>query len=360
MELVNSTRMTAGYTIGMGPSGREHLVVVVKGTFAIPDDGGALALASDQVPLVESDTFTGEPGLSAVVYESDFCLRKPRCDVLVVGSAHAPRGKPATRVRVGLRIGSLRKEFDVVGDRVWRRGLFGLRPSRPRAFTVMPISYDRAYGGVDDSSPKKVASYLPNLVGVGFHPRRKRSAVRGLPVPNLEAPGRPVKRAKGKYPPLSFGPLPRNSPTRVAFAGTYDQAWLDETFPFLPRDFDERYFQAAPPDQQIDHPQGGEEVQLLNLTAAGRTRFRLPALKVPVEFTNVAYARTELEATLDTIVIEPDASRVLLSWRASQPLKRNVLEMVQVVVGRMNAGWYRARDLGKRYVTRPSQLEVAP
>jgi hypothetical protein len=39
MELLNATRMQAAYTMGTEPSAREHLVVAVKGTFAISDDG---------------------------------------------------------------------------------------------------------------------------------------------------------------------------------------------------------------------------------------------------------------------------------------------------------------------------------
>lgn len=35
MELVNATRMTAGYTMGLEPSGRELLVVVITPTDAI-------------------------------------------------------------------------------------------------------------------------------------------------------------------------------------------------------------------------------------------------------------------------------------------------------------------------------------
>lgn len=38
MELLNATKMRAGYTMGMRPDGRELLVVVVKGTFLIPED----------------------------------------------------------------------------------------------------------------------------------------------------------------------------------------------------------------------------------------------------------------------------------------------------------------------------------
>ena len=109
MELINATRMTAGYNMGLEPSGRESLVVVIKGTFRFPQAGEPathFALHDEQLPLVMADTFTGEPGLSAPVYEVDFAPRKPRVDVLLLGSAHAPHGRPATRVETGIRIGN--------------------------------------------------------------------------------------------------------------------------------------------------------------------------------------------------------------------------------------------------------------
>ena len=151
MELLNATPMIAGYTLGMRPDGRESLVVVVKGTFAIPPPGRDPQLADEQVPLVMANVFTGEPGLSAPLYESDFAPHKPRCDVLLNGSAYAPGGKPAERVTVSLRVGPLHKSFDVVGKRTWRRGLAGPAATRPEPFTAMPISYDNAFGGVDRS-----------------------------------------------------------------------------------------------------------------------------------------------------------------------------------------------------------------
>ena len=90
--------MVAGYTMGLEPSGRELLVVVIKGTFAIPQPGEEIRLHEQQLPLVMADTFTGEPGFSAPVFEADFAPRKPMCDVLLLGSAYAPRGRPTTRV----------------------------------------------------------------------------------------------------------------------------------------------------------------------------------------------------------------------------------------------------------------------
>ncbi len=87
MELLNATRMVAAYTMGAEPSAREHLVVAVKGTFVIPDDGGPAALADEQAPLVMADEFWGEPGFSSPRYEVDFTLRKPKCDVLLNATA---------------------------------------------------------------------------------------------------------------------------------------------------------------------------------------------------------------------------------------------------------------------------------
>ena len=75
---------------------------------------------------------------------------------------------------------------------------------------------------------------------------------------------------------MGLGVQARKLAARLKHAGTYDQHWLDEVFPFLPADFDDRYYQAAPEDQWLDEPQGGEEVMLVNLTPEGRTSFRLP------------------------------------------------------------------------------------
>lgn len=83
---------------------------------------------------------------------------------------------------------------------------------------------------------------------------------------------------------MALGPLGRHWQARVGFAGRYDDAWLAERFPFLPADFDERYFQSAPADQWTDHLRGGEEVLLLNLTGEERAAFRVPRREVPVTF----------------------------------------------------------------------------
>ena len=352
MELINATRMQAGYTLGMEPSGREHVVVAVKGTYSIPETAEAAPrLAEQQRPLVEADTFTGEPGFSAPVLESDYPLRKPRCDVLLLGSAYAPDGRPATRVRVGFTMGPVAKGFDVVGDRIWEAGLVAIRAGDPAEFCSMPVSYDRAFGGTDDFSPeeKHHSAYMPNPVGRGYHGKLKGSLVDGTPMPNTEAVGEPVRRPNGRYAPMAFGPVGRGWEPRLGYAGTYDQHWLDEVFPFLPADFRDDYYQCAPADQQMPYPRGGEQVALMNLTPGGACAFRLPAVDLPVVFFRKGGERHDVKAVVDTVVLMPDAGVFTMTWRASMPLKRNIFEASQALVGAMPRAWWRARELGKTY-----------
>ena len=352
MNLLNATAMPAAWTMGVDPSGREHVVVVAKGTFLIPDDGGPATLApkDQQAPLVMADTFTGEPGRSAPVHEAEFAWAKPRCDVLVNGTAHAPEGRPAERVRVGVKLGRWRKVFDVVGDRVWIQRGATPSPSAPRPFATMPVTYDRAFGGVDDTDPENASAYMRNPIGRGYGAPCSAEHLLGRAVANTEDPRDPVLLPWGDYAPMGLGLIARGWQPRLALAGTYDQHWMDEVFPFLPADFDTRHFQAAPEDQQISEPTAGEEVVLLNLTSEGRARFRLPAeLEVPVAFFPKRGEVEHRRATLDSVLIEPDQGTLRLVWRCTRPLRRDVFEVAEVMVGRASRAWWRAKTLGKTY-----------
>ncbi len=338
MKLINATRMAADYTVGMEPSGREYLLVVVKGTFKMRAEQGArLQLHEEQTPLILSDVFYGEPGESAPKYEMDFALRKPRCDVLLNASAYAPGGRAARRVEVAVQCGAWSKSFAVVGDRVWKTTLGGIDASSPIPFVTMPITYDRAFGGGDelhDDSSKR-SPFWANPSGRGFHSHYCRERIHGAPLPNTEELHVTIARPKGDYKPMSFGPIGRNWAPRAPYAGTYDQTWLDEHFPFLPPDFDERYYQSAPLDQQLPMPVGEQRVTLLNLTPDGNRAFLLPHFVAPVHVFPKRGERESLAAYADTIVIEPTEEKVTMVWRVARPLKKNMFEIAKVLVGRI-------------------------
>jgi hypothetical protein len=352
MELINATRMLAGYTMGLESSGRELLVVVIKGTFRIPaPDAPAdhFELADAQWPLVMADTFTGEPGWSAPVYEVDFAPRKSSCDILLLGSAYAPQGRPATRVEVGLRVGAWQKTFAVLGPRHWEWSPGRVNATPPGVFVQQPISYDVAFGGTDlrHEDPAQHAAFMANPVGCGFHKHLTPKWIEGAPLPSTEEIGHAVRNPRGNSRPMAFGPVGRSWSTRSCHAGTYDDAWLDQHFPFLPPDFDERYYQAAPADQQVPldvFRQGPVEVAMANLTPQGMTRFTIPALVAPVHVFPKHGEREDYTASLDTLVIEPDAQRFTLTWRVARPLKKSMHEIAQVLVGRKEKEWWQKLD----------------
>ncbi len=346
MELINATRMLAGYTMGIEPSGRELLVVVIKGTFRLPRNGEQVCLHEEQLPLVMADSFTGEPGCSAPMYEADFAPRKPCCDVLLLGSAYAPDGRRVTRVPVGLRVGKMTKRFAVVGDRHWELSLGRISASPPQPFIVKPISYNVAFGGVDNEHADftRHGAYMRNPVGRGYRLHLTGEWVSGKPLPNTEELGRPVDRPDGDFTPMALGPIGRNWEPRYRYAGTYDQDWLDNVFPFLPADFDERYYLSAPPDQQLPVPIGETEVTLVNLTADGRRSFMLPHFEAPVHVFPKKGEREDYKAMLDTIVFEPDQERFTMSWRIARPLRKNLFEIAQVLVGRKGKDWWQQRE----------------
>ena len=164
---------------------------------------------------------------------------------------------------------------------------------------------------------------------------------------------------------MSFGPVGRGWEPRLKFAGTYDDDWLANVFPFLPADFNEAYYQAAPTDQQMPYPAGGEEVVLANLTPSGLVTFDLPKVEVPILFFKKKGDKHKAQGTIDTIVFDADKSLFTMTWRATLPLKKNIFEIPQVLVGKKSRAWWRAREMGKVYypslgiLTRSNRAETS-
>lgn len=340
MNLLNNTAYAADYTTCADAAGRNHLLVVIKATFRLPLGGEPAELIERQLPPVVADTFTGAPGETAPEYECDYVLSKPRCDVLLLGSAYAPQGIAVPLVGVGLRVGTLSKTFQVHGPRRWEAGFLGVRPGPAIAFTRQRLSYDIAFGGGNPATGKKgeLLAYLGNPVGCGYHKRFKRASLVGSPMPQTEAVDMPIIHPSKPYAPKSFGPLGRNWESRARYAGTYDKQWEEKVFPFLPRDFDERYFQAAPDDQQLDQLVGGETVTLLNLThpaitPSGRLDFVLPDLSLNIAIQALDEEPEVHAARADTLIIEPDRQSFSITWRLAHPLGRYLSDIEELVIG---------------------------
>ena len=327
LQLVNRTPFAAKMMGVPDAQGIESLLVLVKATFRI---GAKRGVAEDQLPIADADDYSGEPGASSLGVASDVGLPKPGTDVLLVGSAHAPGGTSACESEVSLRVGPIHKRIRIVGDRCWDAR--GERPSQPEPFETMPLVWERAFGGVDDSSGS-VEVEERNPVGVGFRAQKSRKMIEGEPLPNIEDPEQPMRRCDDRPTPVGVGPTCPHWLPRRSYAGTYDDGWLKTRSPFLPTDFDARFFQLAPPDQvTIDPLIGGELVEIVGATAGEPLRFPLPACDVHATF-RLDGNDHRTNAVLDVVLIEPEESRLVMLWRALFPCDKKTLRVREVELG---------------------------
>jgi hypothetical protein len=294
---------------------------------------GDVQLADEQPNVCVAPEYYDDPETSSLRYDSDLILTKLGTDVIVNGSAYAPAGRPATQVDVSLAVGSRKKTLRVFGDRIWERSVFGPAIGKPRPFVKMPIVYERAFGGWDRNAPDgKPHDCEPrNPVGVGFatHPRH----VIGMPLPNVEDPRSLIKRWKDRPAPAGFGPIPPHWLPRRNLGGTYDDKWERERLPLLPEDFDDAFYQCALEDQQLrGFLKGGETIELVNLTAQGQIRFRLPRLSLGFITYFGADDRAVHRAQIHTLILEPDVPRASIVWHTALPCHPKVNKLMQTTV----------------------------
>ena len=313
-------------------NGAEVWVVAVKGTFTIAPDGSTpLAEIQEEVCLVPK--FRGAPGKSSLQYESDLVHAKPTTDVILHGHAYAPFQKRAKHVDVRLRVANAVKSLRVFGDRYWDRGLVDPRMTDPEPFETLPITYERAFGGADHkvTDPGKRRWERRNPVGAGFAVEARN--VIGQKAPNIEYPEKLISAWNDRPTPACFGPIASDWKPRIDFAGTYDGKWKKDRFPLFPDDFDERFYLCAPLDQQMpEYLQGGEPVELYNLSPYGVLRFNLP--RISLTFTTLFFTGESVDhrPLVHTVIMEPDVPRVMIVWHANLACHPNGLKLHKTVI----------------------------
>lgn len=321
-QLDNRTPFSAERTWVRDLDGGEVWLVAVKASFD-SQRGRTLGVADKQSPVTLIPTYHGKAGQSSLRCESDLQRTKLTTDVILIGQAHTPGGRPTTQLDVSFAVGAVSKVLRVIGERVWRRGAIG----EPLPFVTMPLVYERAYGGADPKSDKP-AWDVRNPVGQGYATSAKH--LEGRPLPNVEDPERLIRSWDDRPEPAGFGALCVHWQARLRHAGTYDDKWQQERLPLLPGDFDDRYYQCAPPDQQAAHwLRGGEAVALRNLTpGGGEVRFALPRMRLAFEtfFFTGSSVRHE-PPKLHSVILEPDVSRVSLVWHTALPCHARVLKL---------------------------------
>lgn len=326
LQLKNESPFAPAITVFPDRQGIDTLYVVVKGTFVLRPH---LAWAEKPVPVTMADEYFGEPTASSLKACSELHIGKPSTDVVLMGQAWSPDGRPVRETVVMVQVAERRKVVRVVGERVFMKG-GGLSDVVP--FSSMPLVYERAFGGTFVREDGTMQAEERNPIGRGFLGKRSVDALAGQPAPNLEDPTMPLEKAGQTPTPACFGFVAPSWLPRRAFAGTYDEAWQRSRAPYLPNDFDPRFFNVACPELTFDrYLQGGEPVQVLGASKEGPLAFALPPVR-PLIDVRVAGATEQPAANLEMVLIEPDENRLCLTWRASLPCDRKVLKVEEVTV----------------------------
>lgn len=343
------------------------LGVVAKRTFDFDRD--VCSLSEEQVPLVEAPVFDES---SQLVHDTDLILQRRAADILLVGTAHSLF--PTRRFRVRLRVGSFIRELDIIGDRrLVRSSGGGVELTEPEMITAMPLTWSRAYGGVDRilyeelgdpmlefleatgerfGPEHSIYAYPRNPDGRGYLLEASDAALAATSLPNIEDPAHPitlrnvVRQDPRSWPLaplpvgtgwLSYTAFPRSlwggmacpiywretiAPERIpeVASGLLAPEDLAKRRPFAER-FSPNVTQSSAPGMRASEVPPDAEIELTHMHARwSRVLFRLPGETPRMGCQVPGSERVELEPKIRSVVIDLDASRLCVCWVGETPL----------------------------------------
>jgi hypothetical protein len=318
MRLVNETRQVGG---ALGPPwphaasaivderARTQLVVAVRITWSL--DTNAAAASEDQEHPVLADRFSERGALDA---PSDLVLRRSGTNVVVRGHVVASPARRVTEVPIALRVGIIASDLVLSGAREWRSipgG--GYEPSQAAPIDRIALTPALAFGGAHGNLRED-----RNPLGKGLWDKDSNESAEGLPLPEIEHVAERVSAPSDRPSPALWCPIAPHWMPRYQYAGTYDELWRARRAPFVPRDFNVRFWDVVP-EAMVHRPflRGGETIRLVGLGAP------IEAIVPRFELRLRCGPRTVV-MPLVTLAIDADTRKLALTYSGS-------LEMPKVV-----------------------------
>jgi len=330
MEMRNDTPFAARILAGSDPEGADSVVLIAKATFSVLP-GSEPELATEQAEVEVADVYVDEPGRSSIATASDLCIAKPGTDLVLTGSARPPVDQREWDVL--FQVGGHARALHLSGPRYWDQVLGVARITKPEPVASVPLLWELAFGGSDDtpSKDKHHGFEASNPIGRGFRAKRSKKAIEGEPLPCIEDPAQLIRKPKDRPAPAGTGYVLPGWDPRARFAGTYDEAWQRNRSPLLPRDFDPRFYDRAPAGLvAAEAPKAGEWVSVRGCDPDGDYRFQLPELALESQLV-LADGLEPIELHCDTVLVDLDQRALHLTWSGH----RRVQGRIRSVVGGM-------------------------
>jgi hypothetical protein len=313
-EMINQTPLPAQLHPYTDTAGQRLTLVITKATWDI--DSGRLAPPEKQIGIFNQPQhhFLGDFDLDpaqraalgkreqekAIWLDHDLAPPKPQFDLMVAGYITPPEGHRGLKIKAAIQVGSRQTQVEAHVPRYWLSSL--------ARHTVEPVGKHLhrtpiSYAFADWSGGFSLAAE-PN------HPQQ---------LPWLQRPGVAPRRNHYDKHPAGFGFWPENASHRQCHSGTYDEVWAQERKPGLPKDFDERFFNAAHPDLQWPQaPLPGTQIRLLHLAETPELSLAMPALDLAAQATTAdGTLLPPVKLKPDTLTIEPDQQRMSLVQRTA-------------------------------------------
>lgn len=357
-KAVNATAPVSAPTNVVGlctRDNRQSVCVWIKRTYDLVHGRRMIRSCRGEIPLlfepIEEDADGSSP-VACQIAECDLIPRKPCTDIVVHGHVRSPGAVPATIMTAALRVGEQWKRVSVVGDRrvTWWPGT---RPSfgAPEPFVELPLTWRRAFGGIDGSVVRPEltnltelwsaldpethpGAYPRNPAGTGWAVNAHERLLNGLRLPNFEQPEHPLTPDRLVHgavdnwtlapKPAGFGWVSQSWFPRSMFLGVGPDhgslpphvraGWL-ELAPQLDDGPDPRFFCGASDGLRRVGIRGEEPIELHGFFHEGPLATALPGDRPEIM---IAFLRRPLEVSLriHTIELYPECHMASVLWVA--------------------------------------------
>ncbi len=294
--------------------------VVARGSFWFDFEERAIKLEEEQ-GIVLADEFDGDPQTGALLKVNDLVPFKPTTDVTFLGNIYAEHEEPKDYINAYIEINSHKTSIRGWGARNWfYKRKKGWLLSEPEPVSLVEVSYKNAVGGRiigdpnGDVDPRNPIG--PGVIDDAFTPQSMEFAA-----PTIDSEEHPIAPGRmRKSLPQGFGAMSPWWQARSCHVGTYDDEWLENTHPRLPKDFDYSHYQFAHPNLIMpNYLNGNENIVTYGLVKGGEGfRFKLPDVAPWVHFAFRDGRIVNTRLNLDGVHIDfrTDRYKLDLTWRA--------------------------------------------